>query len=38
MLKVYRTVEEQLLEIDEGDHLYEKGAWICLINPTDEEL
>ncbi|MDN5376212.1 MAG: magnesium transporter [Thermacetogenium sp.] len=38
MLKVYRTVEDQLLEIDDGDHLYEKGAWICLISPTDEEL
>lgn len=38
MLKVYRTVEDKLVELDRGDHIYEKGSWLCLINPTEEEL
>ncbi len=35
MLKVYRTVDEKLTEIT---NLEEKGAWICLTAPSDEEL
>ncbi|HHY41133.1 MAG TPA: magnesium transporter CorA family protein [Syntrophaceticus sp.] len=35
MLKVYHTVEEQIVELD---HIDEKGSWLCLINPSEEEI
>lgn len=38
MLKVYRTVNDKLLELDASSDVYEKGSWLCLISPTDEEL
>jgi len=34
-LKVYHTVEEQIVELD---HIDEKGSWLCLINPSEEEI
>ncbi len=34
-MKVYHTVEEQIVELD---HIDEKGSWLCLINPSEEEI
>jgi len=34
-LKVYHTVDEQIVELD---HIDEKGSWLCLINPSEEEI
>ncbi|HHV33973.1 MAG TPA: magnesium transporter CorA family protein [Syntrophomonadaceae bacterium] len=34
MLRVYHTVDDQLIK----DHPCEKGSWLCLINPTEEEI
>jgi len=38
MLKVYLTVGDKLMELDAKSDIYEKGSWLCLIKPTDEEL
>ncbi len=34
-MKVYHTVDEQIVELD---HIDEKGSWLCLINPSEEEI
>ncbi len=35
MLRIYHTEGDRLVELD---RFYEKGSWLCLINPTDEEI
>ncbi|MGI5925958.1 MAG: magnesium transporter CorA family protein [Thermacetogeniaceae bacterium] len=35
VLKVYHTVDEQIVELD---HIDEKGSWLSLINPSEEEI
>lgn len=36
MLKVYYTADDHVLEKDENN--IEKGSWLCMINPTEEEI
>ncbi len=35
MLKVYHTVNEKIVELD---HIGEKGSWLSLINPSEDEI
>jgi|SRR5690554_1903294 len=37
MIKVFQTIDDELTRIP-GENLTEKGIWINLVNPTDEEL
>ena len=34
MMKIYRTQDKQLTRVDDMN----EGAWICLTNPTDDEV
>lgn len=33
-MKIYRTQDKQLTRVDDMN----EGAWICLTNPTDDEV
>mgnify|MGYP001234832465 FL=1 len=37
MIRVFRTIDDQLIRVSEVD-LKEKGIWINLVQPTEEEL